>query len=288
MYQQIIRTFVISIAILAQVELPVLAQSDGVLKSRQTRNNGSSVLKSQSRFLRANNIRIHYLEWNRAGNNTVILLHGLYDNADTWSTIATLLSQNYRVIAPDRRGTGLTDKPDDGYAFQTLAQDVLSLIDKLRLRRVAVVGHSAGAGVALTVAVVKPEAIDSAILVDGGFWAKRTELTETEPDPPCNKKPVDCRRIFAIERGSKDYDAELLYERVSAPTLLIIGIPPKPEAEQFASELREAQNHAERVANKKLRKGTMVIINETGHWIQRDQPAKLAAIIESFLKKNSF
>ncbi len=270
-----------AVIFLVNANLLVFAQKTNVSKTKQSNASG---IKSRSRYLQTNSIRIHYLEWNHTGDSTIILLHGLYDNADTWSAVAPLLARDYRVIALDRRGASLTDKPDKGYDFQTLAGDVLSFINKLELQRVRLVGHSAGAGVALTVAATEPEKIDSVVLVDGGFWAKRAESSDAKPTSPCSAKPVDCKRISAIERGSMDYDAESLYARVSAPTLLIMGIPAKSEAEQFARELQEAQSHVEKVANEKLQNGKMVIIRETSHWIQRDQPNELASVIKSFYK----
>ncbi len=270
-----------AVIFLVNANLLVFAQKTNVSKTKQSNASG---IKSRSRYLQTNSIRIHYLEWNHTGDSTIILLHGLYDNADTWSAVAPLLARDYRVIALDRRGAGLTDKPDKGYDFQTLAGDVLSFINKLELQRVRLVGHSAGAGVALTVAATEPEKIDSVVLVDGGFWAKRAESSDAKPTSPCSAKPVDCKRISAIERGSMDYDAESLYARVSAPTLLIMGIPAKSEAEQFARELQEAQSHVKKVVNEKLQNGKMVIIRETSHWIQRDRPNELASVIKNSYK----
>ncbi len=273
-----------AVIFLVNANLLAFAQQTDVSKANQ---NDASRIKSRSRYLRTNSIRIHYLEWNQGGGSTIILLHGLYDSADTWSAVAPLLARNYRVIALDRRGAGLTDKPDKGYDFQTLAGDVLSFINKLNLQRVRLVGHSAGAGVALTVAATKPEKIDSVVLIDGGFWAKRAESSDAKLAFPCSAKPFECKRTSAIERGSMDYDAELLYARVSAPTLLIMGIPAKSEAEKFSRELKEAQSHVEKVANEKLRNGKMVTIRETSHWIQRDQPNELASVIKSFYNQNA-
>ncbi len=260
--------------------LLVFAQKVILSKADQ---NIASVNKSSSRYLRTNGIRIHYLEWNEKGKSTVILLHGLYETAETWSTIAPLLARDNRVIALDRRGAGLTDKPKKGYDFQTLAEDVLSFMNKMNLQSVRLVGHSAGAGVALTVAATEPTKIGSVILIDGGFWKKSVQAAETIPSFPCNATLTECKRRSDIERGSMDYDAEPLYERVSAPTLLIMAIPKKSEAEKFSRELLEAQSHVEEVAKEKLQKGKMVVIKETSHWIQRDQPHQLALVIKSFL-----
>lgn len=115
-----------------------------------------STVRPQSRYVVANGIRIHYLEWGK-GNATVILLHGLYDSAEVWSSVAPVLAHGYRVIAPDHRGSGRTDKPVEGYDDGTLARDVEALIVNLNLGRVHLVGHSAGAGVAMTVAASAPE-----------------------------------------------------------------------------------------------------------------------------------
>ena len=244
----------------------------------------TSAVKPQSRYVMANGIRIHYLEWGKS-NATVILLHGMYDSAEIWSSVAPLLTRGYRVIAPDRRGAGLTDKPEDGYDDRTLARDVEGLIANLDLGRVDLVGHSAGAGVAMTVAASAPERIRALVLIDGGFWPKPSETLATQPQAPCGGTPEECRRKSALESGMRAYDAESLYPRVNAPVLLVMALPAMPVAKEFASGLEEAKQHASTVAKRKLRKGKLVFIKKTGHWIQSDQPAALAQAIENFLKQ---
>jgi pimeloyl-ACP methyl ester carboxylesterase len=245
--------------------------------------------KPKSRYLIANGIRIHYLEWGK-GTSTIILLHGLHDSSDTWSAIAPLLASNHRVIAPDRRGAGLSDKPVAGYDYQTLAHDVYSLVVALKLRRVYLVGHSAGAGVAMTLAATAPDKLNGLVLVDGGFWPKREEVTAAQnarpllSAPPCEEDAASCRRREAIERGSMEYDPEKLYARVTVPVLLVLGVPPEKEAKEFAAELSNARQHVESVAKQKLKKGQMSVIEDRSHWIQRDRPKELAIVIEQFLK----
>jgi len=238
--------------------------------------------KPKNRYLIANGIRIHYLEWGR-GDSTIVLLHGLYDASDTWSAIAPLLANNYRIIAPDRRGAGLSDKPVAGYDDQMLARDVESLIVALKLRRVCLVGHSAGAGVAMTLAATTPDRINRLVLVDGGFWPKREASPAGLKVQTCEADAAECRRREALERASKEYDPTKLYARVSVPVLLVLGIPPEAEAKEFAAQLSETRQHVENVAKQKLRKGQMAIIEGTSHWIQRDRPKELALVIEQFL-----
>ncbi len=248
-----------------------------------------SAVRPLSRYVAANGIRIHYLEWGK-GKATVILLHGLFDSAEVWSTVAPLLAHGYRVIAPDRRSAGLTDKPQTGYDYRTLASDVEALILKLNLGRVHLVGHSAGAGVAMTVAASAPGKIRTLVLVDGGFWPKRSAVAGAQAPPPCGGTPDECRRKSALESGGRAYDAESLYSHVNVPVLLVMAAPAMPEsaaAKEFAADLAEVQQHVSTVATRKLRNGQMVLIKETGHWIQRDQPKALAKAIENFLKQHA-
>lgn len=263
----------------------ILAQKIGNAKLKTI--NQSGPIKRSSRFLKTASIRIHYLEWNPNSKSTVVLLHGLFDTAETWTTVAPLIARGHRVIAPDRRGSGRTDKPVDGYDFPTLAADILSLIDELKLPRVHLVGHSSGAGVAFTAATKAPEKIVSVAMIDGGFWPKKKEVVGAKPNPSCKARPSVCLRSVAIERGSMEYDPEPLYERFVGPAILIVGYPPKPEAIQFAKEIGEAHSSAEKVAKEKLRYGQFVVIRETSHWIQRDQPVSLARILAKFFENNS-
>jgi pimeloyl-ACP methyl ester carboxylesterase len=239
--------------------------------------------KPRSLYLNVNGIRVHYLEWGR-GDSTIVLLHGLYDSSDTWSAIAPLLADNYRIIAPDRRGAGLSDKPRVGYDYQTLARDVELLIVTLKLRGVCLVGHSAGAGVAMTLAATAPERIDRLVLIDGGFWPKHEELSVASDVRPCEDDAAECRRKVAMEQASKEYDPEKLYAHVSIPALLVLGIPPEEQVREFAAQLSDARQHVEGVAKQKLKRGKMAVVEGTSHWIQRDRPNELAVIIEQFLK----
>ncbi len=96
-------------------------------------------------------------------------LHGLASSAHWYDLVAPRLREQYRIIAPDQRGHGQTTQASDGYDWQTLSGDVIGLMDHLGLARVAVFGHSWGAGVALNVAARFPDRIAALGLIDGGF-----------------------------------------------------------------------------------------------------------------------
>ncbi len=77
----------------------------------------------------------------------VVFIHGWPLSGSMWEYQITQLPQHgLRCITYDRRGFGHSDRPFDGYDYNTLAGDLKSLLDKLDLTKVTLVGFSMGAG----------------------------------------------------------------------------------------------------------------------------------------------
>lgn len=85
----------------------------------------------------------------------VILLHGFPESHRTWRAIAPLLSDQLRLVMPDQRGFGDTDRPEEveAYTTDTLLADVLALADSLTIERFALVGHDWGGAIAWAAAI---------------------------------------------------------------------------------------------------------------------------------------
>lgn len=83
---------------------------------------------------------------------TIVLLHGFCGSAEYWEQVIPSLAGRYRVIAPDLRGHGESDAPLGAYTIEGMADDVLALLDALKLSRVILLGHSMGGYVALSFA----------------------------------------------------------------------------------------------------------------------------------------
>jgi pimeloyl-ACP methyl ester carboxylesterase len=132
------------------------------------------------RFVDLPHIRLHVLEWTGpAGASPIVLAHGLSSNAHIWDAVAPRLAERHRVVALDQRGHGLSDKPDEGYAFESIVADLRALIEALALERPVLVGHSWGGNVAVQYAATYPDDVAGLVLVDGGFLelADRPEMT---------------------------------------------------------------------------------------------------------------
>lgn len=97
----------------------------------------------------------------------LVLLHGWPQTSRAWARVMPALARTHTVVAPDLRGTGASDRPDDGYAKTNQADDVRGILDALDLHGpVAVAGHDIGAMVALAWAAAHPDDISHLILVD--------------------------------------------------------------------------------------------------------------------------
>lgn len=92
----------------------------------------------------------------------VLLLHGWPDTHALWDQqVAALTAAGYRTIAPDLRGFGASDKPQDvsAYTLEQLLGDVLQLLDRLDVPQAHVVGHDWGGAIACVLAAVAPQRV---------------------------------------------------------------------------------------------------------------------------------
>ena len=111
--------------------------------------------------------QIFYKEWGDKNAQPVVFHHGWPLSGDEWdSQLLFFLSHGYRVIAPDRRGHGLSSQTDTGNEMDTYASDVAELVKALDLKNAIHVGHSTGGGeVAHYVARAEPGRVAKAVLI---------------------------------------------------------------------------------------------------------------------------
>ncbi len=123
---------------------------------------------AEERFIQAKGLKFHTIDWGGRGE-WIVLLHGLASQAHIWDLVAPLLTDEFRVIAIDQRGHGLSDKPDTGYDFASVTHDLDQLLMTLEIERAILIGHSWGGNVAVQYAVDRPSRVNGLVLVDGGF-----------------------------------------------------------------------------------------------------------------------
>ncbi|MBL8152150.1 MAG: alpha/beta hydrolase [Blastocatellia bacterium] len=118
------------------------------------------------KFAEVNKIQLHYIDY--PGNDpTLVLLHGITANAHIFDgLIEAGLNLEFRVLAVDMRGRGLSEKPPTGYGMTEHAADVIGLLDSLGIKQAIICGHSFGGLVTLFLASHFPERVSKFALLD--------------------------------------------------------------------------------------------------------------------------
>jgi len=104
----------------------------------------------------------------------VVLLHGFPDSGRLWRhQVPALAGAGFRVIVPDLRGYGRSDKPQpiEAYSMVFLAADVLAVLAGLEIERAHVVGHDWGAALAWGLAALAPDRVDHLAVLSVGHPA---------------------------------------------------------------------------------------------------------------------
>lgn len=119
--------------------------------------------------IESNGLTHHVVETGEG--QAVVLLHGFPDSADMWrNQVPALVDAGFRVVAPDLRGFGDSDKPvgADNYVIFNSVADVVGIMDALGVERASVVGHDFGAGVSWMLASAHPDRVERLLVVSVG------------------------------------------------------------------------------------------------------------------------
>jgi pimeloyl-ACP methyl ester carboxylesterase len=107
-------------------------------------------------------------DWGGSGR-PIVLLAGLANTGHSFDQLAPKLAGQYRVYGITRRGLGTSSKPGAGYDSDRLGDDVLAVIDSLRLDGPVLVGHSRGGAELSSIGSRFPEKVAGLVYLDGGF-----------------------------------------------------------------------------------------------------------------------
>ena len=120
-----------------------------------------------SRFVEIDGVRVHYQEAGDVTAPPVLLIHGFASSTVVWSKVfLSLANAGFRVIALDMLGYGYSGKPRNGeYTIAGQASLIVSLLDRLRIKRATIVGSSYGGAVAATCALDYPTRVNKLVLV---------------------------------------------------------------------------------------------------------------------------
>lgn len=95
----------------------------------------------------------------------VFLLHGLASKKEYWIAQISDLSKKFKIITPDNRGVGKSDRPNIPYTMEMLVDDLKGLMDFLKIGKAHLIGHSLGGAIIQHFALKYPESVNKLILI---------------------------------------------------------------------------------------------------------------------------
>ena len=117
----------------------------------------------------AGDLRLHYLEWGNENGQTLVMLHGIAQQAHSWDFTSLALADRYRIIALDARGHGNSQWPTDGdYSLEAHQKDLDAFSEALGLSDFILVGHSMGGRNGYVFTHRRPELVKALVIVDTG------------------------------------------------------------------------------------------------------------------------
>lgn len=163
------------------VAMRIVAQDFDTSRVRAAYDAGVRVIDSIDRghhhTVRLPGFTIHYLEWGSRNGTPLVWLHGSASTGYELRHLAPRLAQlGYRVIAPSYRGHGQTTVTDYEFTIWHLADDMVALLDSLRIGRAVFGGSSKGGFVAAAVYDQYPGRVSGLLLSDGGSWSNQWDF----------------------------------------------------------------------------------------------------------------
>lgn len=274
-----------------------------------------------------NGIQLHLLDWGGSGT-ACVLVHGLGQSAHVWDDVAPVLRSDFRVLALDLRGHGDSDwDPSCRYDLNTLARDLEVVLDRLRLHRVVIAGHSLGGAMVSRFASSRPERVSrlslidvaahssapgiSRIVVDESAIPRRFNSTEQYAEGLAARYPLAQPRVISrLAQEGLRQQRDGSWVRKTDPAFcdsLLGGAKRRQRVSElehgFWDELRRipcpalvvrgiassvlSQSVARRMAVEFLPRGELASISLAGHGVMLDNPEEFRETLYGFLTRRS-
>jgi pimeloyl-ACP methyl ester carboxylesterase len=235
-------------------------------------------------IVKVNGINMYY-EIHGEGEPLVIIW-GIGGEISTFVDYMDNLNKKYKLIFFDNRGTGRTDKPDDQYSFEMMAEDTIGLMDALDIEWAHILGISMGSRIALIIAARYPGRVKSLILnvaaarstcddpqVARSYEKLYAAMTQSGFLEVMGGYPPTVESFVRQFEALKNFDGSDLLSKISAPTLIVNSTKDDSTPVKFAEELLEG------ISNAKL------ILVEEDHLFIRTKPELLREYALEFLEE---
>jgi pimeloyl-ACP methyl ester carboxylesterase len=231
----------------------------------------------------ADDVRLEVLDWGGTGRN-IVLLSGSGNTAHVFDVIAQKLSSRYHVFGVTRRGFGASSAPASGYGADRLGDDVLAVIEALKISTPVLAGHSVGGEELSSIGSRYPEKVAGLIYLEAGysyaFYSPDVGDNPVPPPPTPGEPPIPRAIMTGTQR----------YTRIPVPILAIYAVPhdngpaPADAAARAAEEALEQKAEAQANAFEKgLPSARVVRIPRANHYVFRSHETEVLREIDDFI-----
>ncbi len=241
----------------------------------------------------------------------IVILHGLFGMLDNWRSLARSLEDTYQCILVDLRNHGRS--PDDAKMnYSIMADDVLELIDELKIEKPVIMGHSMGGKVAMQYAFQYPDRLSKLIVVDIAprkYPAHHEEVISAieaiHPQALTNRSQAE--EVLRSHLGDDESTIQFLLKNISRkaeggfewkanmPVLIseyealmaeVSSDMPftKPVLYIKGAKSNSINSSDEDQISQLFPNSTLITIPNAGHWVHADQPAALLNALITFLQ----
>jgi 3-oxoadipate enol-lactonase len=257
--------------------------------------------------IRINDVGLNY---QLDGNGpAIVLINGLTMDVNGWYLQVLPFSERHMVLRYDCRGQGRSDKPDTEYSQEMHADDLMSLMDKIGIRKAHVIGISNGGMIAQHFTLKYPEKVGALVLVDTcsyidtlleiiiKIWIRATEIGGSE-----FRYDVALPALFAESFIKRNLEVILAMKEISVennPPKPIINLAKSCLRHNVGNRIREIKSPTliivgeediliplkySKILNEKIEGSRLVVIKDCGHVPPLEKPEEFNKIVLDFLK----
>ncbi|MFJ5954503.1 alpha/beta fold hydrolase [Paenarthrobacter sp. NPDC092416] len=243
-----------------------------------------------------------HLGGNDDGGAPLLLLHAWGESRGSFDRLIASLQPRV-LVAPDLRGHGGADKPEEGYSLVEVAEDVAAVLDALQIPRAHVLGSSSGGYVAQQLAVTHPDRVASVVLVGAPlslhsrppFADEVDALTDPVSEEWVRESLSWYRLLHTVPAGyieDRVHDALAMPASVWKASLrgLYEAVPPTeagstavPTLILWGAHDHLVPRHHQQTLAGRIPGSLLTIYQDTGHLVLWESPERVAQDVETFL-----
>ncbi|MCG2719779.1 MAG: alpha/beta hydrolase [Nanoarchaeota archaeon] len=237
------------------------------------------------------------IDYNFQNNNsqTLVFIHGLAMNIDSWHHQLEHFKEDYSILAYDLRGHGKSSKPKDikYYSLENFVEDIDTLTNHLEITKFNIIGFSLGGSIALRYAQLKPEKIDKLIAINAPYtldYVRKSFFYQLEAARKMPKMLISLglnkEPIWKYKGKLNTYRKCFLECDINAVMNIIkVFKQIKPELNINVEHLLIHSRDDEIVKPEPLSQ-SHIFIEKGHHYVIAQKPEEVNNIISSFLKKS--